>query len=165
MRRTYTRDLWMERIAYTREKMPDVTVATDIIVGFPGETEAQFMQTYDMLGRTKVDKVHLAMYSPRPGTLSARWDDDIPHAEKLRRHQTLEKLQERIATEINSARLGETSEVLVEGRSRGRWTGRSRGNTLVHFDDDRDLTGKLVDVRITRTSPWFLMGEPVGEPR
>ncbi len=55
--------------------------------------------------------------------------------------------------------------MLVEGRSRGRWTGRSRGNTLVHFDDDRDLTGKLVDVRITRTSPWFLMGEPVGEPR
>jgi tRNA-2-methylthio-N6-dimethylallyladenosine synthase len=165
MRRTYTRDLWMERIAYTRERMPDVTVATDIIVGFPGETEAQFMQTYDMLERTKVDKVHLAMYSPRPGTLSARWDDDIPHAEKLRRHQTLEKLQERIATEINAERLGATYEVLVEGTSRGRWTGRTRGNTLVHFDDDRELTGKLVDVRITRTSPWFLMGEPVGAPR
>jgi tRNA-2-methylthio-N6-dimethylallyladenosine synthase len=165
MRRTYTRDLWMERIAYTREKMTGVTVATDIIVGFPGETEAQFMQTYDMLEQTKVDKVHLAMYSPRPGTLSARWDDDIPHEEKLRRHQTLEKLQERIATGINSERLGDTYDVLVEGRSRGRWTGRTRGNTLVHFDDDRDLTGKLVDVRITRTSPWFLMGEPVGDPR
>lgn len=165
MRRTYTRDLWMERIAYTREAMPGVTVATDIIVGFPGETDEQFMQTYDMLERTRVDKVHLAMYSPRPGTLSARWDDDIPHAEKLRRHQTLEKLQERIATDINSERLGQTYEVLVEGKSRGRWTGRSRGNTLVHFDDDRELTGKLVDVRITRTSPWFLMGEPVGEPR
>ena len=165
MRRTYTRDLWMERIDYTREAMPGVTVATDIIVGFPGETDEQFMQTYDMLERTRVDKVHLAMYSPRPGTLSARWDDDIPHAEKLRRHQTLEKLQERIATELNSARLGETYEVLVEGTSRGRWTGRTRGNTLVHFDDDRELTGKLVDVRITRPSPWFLMGEPVGEPR
>jgi tRNA-2-methylthio-N6-dimethylallyladenosine synthase len=165
MRRTYTRDRWMERIAYTREKMPGVTVATDIIVGFPGETEAQFMQTYDMLERTKVDKVHLAMYSPRPGTLSARWDDDIPHEEKLRRHQTLEKLQERVATEINSHRLGDTYEVLVEGTSRGRWTGRTRGNTLVHFDDDRELTGRLVDVRITRTSPWFLIGESVGEPR
>jgi tRNA-2-methylthio-N6-dimethylallyladenosine synthase len=165
MRRTYTRDLWMERIAYTRDKLPGVTVATDIIVGFPGETDDQFMQTYDMLEQTRVDKVHLAMYSPRPGTLSARWDDDIPHAEKLRRHQALEKLQERIATEINSERLGQTYEVMVEGTSRGRWTGRSRGNTLVHFDDDRELTGKLVDVRITRTSPWFLMGEPVGEPR
>ncbi|MDQ4044138.1 MAG: tRNA (N6-isopentenyl adenosine(37)-C2)-methylthiotransferase MiaB [Chloroflexota bacterium] len=165
MRRTYTRDLWMERIEYTRERMPDVTVATDIIVGFPGETEAQFMQTYDMLEHTRVDKVHLAMYSPRPGTLSARWDDDIPHEEKLRRHQMLEKQQERISTELNSRRLGETHEVLVEGKSRGRWTGRTRGNTLVHFDDDRELAGKLVDVKITRTSPWFLIGEPVGTPR
>lgn len=165
MRRTYTRDLWMERIAYTRDQMPGVTVATDVIVGFPGETEAQFMQTYDMLEQTKVDKVHLAMYSPRPGTLSARWDDDIPQEEKLRRHQTLEKQQERIATQLNSKRLGETYEVLVEGKSRNRWTGRTRANTLVHFDDDRELTGKLVDVKITRTSPWFLMGEPVGEPR
>ncbi len=165
MRRTYTRDLWMERIEYTRERMPDVTVATDIIVGFPGETEAQFMQTYDMLEQTRVDKVHLAMYSPRPGTLSARWDDDIPREEKLRRHQMLEKQQERISTELNSRRLGETHEVLVEGKSRGRWTGRTRGNTLVHFDDDRELAGKLVDVKITRTSPWFLIGEPVGTPR
>ncbi|HEV2128127.1 MAG TPA: tRNA (N6-isopentenyl adenosine(37)-C2)-methylthiotransferase MiaB [Thermomicrobiales bacterium] len=165
MRRTYTRDLWMERIAYTRERMPGVTVATDVIVGFPAETEAQFMQTFDMLEQTKVDKVHLAMYSPRPGTLSARWDDDIPHEEKLRRHQMLEKQQERIATDINSRRLGETHEVLVEGKSRGRWTGRTRANTLVHFDDDRELTGNLVDVQITRTSPWFLMGEPVGAPR
>jgi tRNA-2-methylthio-N6-dimethylallyladenosine synthase len=165
MRRTYTRDVWMERIAYTRERMPDATIATDIIVGFPGETDEQFMQTYDMLERTRCDKVHLAMYSPRPGTLSARWDDDVPHEEKWRRHQALEKLQERICTELNAPRLGKSYEVLVEGRQKGRWTGRTRGNTLVHFDDDRDLTGKLVDVRITRTSPWFLMGEPTGVPR
>ncbi len=165
MRRTYTRDLWMERISYTRRQMPEVTVATDIIVGFPGETDEQFMQTYDMLEQTRCDKVHLAMYSPRPGTLSARWDDDIPHEEKHRRHQELERLQERQCTEINSQRLGKSCEVLVEGTSRGRWTGRTRGNTLVHFDDERDLTGKLVDVRITRTSPWFLIGEATGTPR
>jgi len=165
MRRTYTRDGWMERIAYTRAQMPDVTVATDIIVGFPGETEEQFMQTYDMLERTRCDKVHLAMYSPRPGTLSARWEDDVPRAEKFRRHQALEHLQERVCTELNATRLGRTYEVLVEGRSKGRWTGRSRGNTLVHFDSDAELAGKLVDVRITKTSPWYLMGEPVGAPR
>ncbi len=164
MRRTYTRDLWMERIAYTRQQIPDVTVATDIIVGFPGETDEQFMQTYDMLERTHCDKVHLAMYSPRPGTLSARWEDDIPHEEKFRRHQALEKLQERVCTEINAKRNGDVYEVLVEGKSKGRWTGRTRGNTLVHFDDDRDVLGKLVDVRITTTSPWFLLGEPVGIP-
>lgn len=165
MRRTYTRDLWLERIAYTRQQMPDVTVATDIIVGFPGETDEQFQQTYDMLAEARCDKVHLAMYSPRPGTLSARWEDDIPHEEKFRRHQALEELQKVICTEINSKRMGDTYEVLVEGKARGRWSGRTRGNTLVHFDDDRDLFGKLVDVRITHTSPWYLMGEPVGTPR
>jgi tRNA-2-methylthio-N6-dimethylallyladenosine synthase len=104
------------------------------------------------------------MYSPRPGTLSSRWDDDIPRDEKFRRHQALEHLQERICTEINGKRLGKTYEVLVEGRSKGRWTGRTRGNTLVHFDGDRELIGKLVNVMITRTSPWFLIGEPVGSP-
>lgn len=167
MRRTYTRDLWMERIATTREKIPGVTVATDIIVGFPGETEEQFMQTYDMLEQTRVDKVHLAMYSPRPGTLSSRWDDDVPHEEKFRRHQMLEAQQQRICTEINKQRLGDTYEVLVESKEKGRWTGRSRGNNLVHFDDDgvTDVLGKLVDVKITKTSPWYLLGEPVSEPR
>ena len=167
MRRTYTRDLWMERIATTREKVPGVTVATDIIVGFPGETEEQFMQTYDMLEQTRVDKVHLAMYSPRPGTLSARWDDDIPHEEKLRRHNLLEAQQERISTELNEKRLGETYEILVESKEKGRWTGRTRGNTLVHFDDDgvTEVLGKLIDVKITKTSPWYLLGDAVSAPR
>lgn len=162
MRRTYTRDYWQDRIAYTRQQMPGVTVATDIIVGFPGETDAQFQQTYDLLEAVECDKVHLAMYSPRPGTLSARWEDDIPHHEKQARHQALERLQEKIATKRNARRLGDTEQVLVEGISRGRWTGRTRGNTLVHFDDERDVLGKLVDVTITETSPWFLIGQPAG---
>ena len=165
MRRTYSRDYWFDRIQLARERMPEATVATDVIVGFPGETETQFLQTLDLLEQTRCDKVHLAMYSPRPGTLSARWEDDVPLAEKQRRHRELEKLQERIQTEVNAERLGKTYEVLVEGRSKGRWTGRTRGNTLLHFDDERDLNGTLVDVRVTRTSPWFLMGEPVSAPR
>jgi tRNA-2-methylthio-N6-dimethylallyladenosine synthase len=165
MRRTYTRDLWIDRIAYTRSRMPDVTVATDIIVGFPGETDSQFQQTHDLLEEVGCDKVHLAMYSPRPGTLSARWEDDIPHDEKLRRHQALEALQERIVTKRNKERLGKTYEVLVETKGKGRWTGRTRGNTLIHFADDRDLLGKLVDVAVTETGPWFLIGEAIGHPR
>lgn len=167
MRRTYTRDLWLERIATTREKVPDVTVATDIIVGFPGETEEQFMQTYDMLEQARCDKVHLAMYSPRPGTLSSRWEDDVPHDEKWRRHQMLEAQQERICTEINEKRLGDTYEVLVESKEKGRWTGRTRGNTLVHFDDDgtTDVLGHMIDVKITKTTPWYLLGEAVSAPR
>ena len=161
MRRNYTRDYWVDRIELTRERMPNVTIATDVIVGFPGETDAQFMQTYDLLEKARCDKVHLAMYSPRPGTLSARWEDDVPAVEKHRRHRELEKLQERIQTELNEVRFGQTFDVLVEGRSKGRWTGRTRGNTLLHFDDDRELTGQFVDVRVTRTSPWFLIGEPI----
>ena len=165
MRRTYSRDDWKDRIAYTRQAMPSATIATDIIVGFPGETEAQFQQTRDLLEAVRCDKVHLAMYSPRPGTLSARWEDDIPHEEKQRRHRELERLQERIATELNANRLGSTVEVLVETKAKGRWTGRTRENTLVHFDDDRDVLGALVDVKVTQTSPWFLLGESIGLPR
>jgi len=164
MRRTYTRDLWIDRIAYTRDRMPNATVATDVIVGFPGETDAQFQQTFDLLEDVACDKVHLAMYSPRPGTLSARWEDDIPHAEKLRRHQAREALQERLSIQRNHRRMGEIYEVLVESSAKGRWTGRTRGNTLVHFADGRDVLGKLVDVKITQTSPWFLIGEPAGAP-
>jgi tRNA-2-methylthio-N6-dimethylallyladenosine synthase len=165
MRRTYTADLWQDRIAYTRQRMPGVTVATDIIVGFPGETEEQFQHTLDVLEAARCDKVHVAMYSPRPGTLSARWEDDIPHDEKHRRHQAVEQLQERVCTELNAKHLGETVEVLVDKQAKGRWTGRTRGMTLVHFADDRDLMGKLVNVKITDSSPWYLMGEAIGEPR
>lgn len=165
MRRTYSRDYWLDRIGFTRAQMPNATVATDIIVGFPGETDEQFMQTYDLLEQARCEKVHLAMYSPRPGTLSARWEDDIPAAEKHRRHQALEKLQERLQTDIHAPKLGQTFEVLVEGKQKGRWTGRTRGNTLLHFDDNRDLAGKLVDVEVTVTGPWFLLGKAVSAPR
>jgi tRNA-2-methylthio-N6-dimethylallyladenosine synthase len=165
MRRTYTADAWQERIAYTRERMPGVTIATDIIVGFPGETDAQFQNTYDLLEQVGCDKVHVAMYSPRPGTLSARWEDDIPADEKHRRHQAIEHLQERILRERNAARLGEVHEVLIDKQQKGRWSGRTRGNQLLHIEDDRNLLGKIVDARVTRTSPWYLIGEAVGAPR
>ncbi len=127
MRRTYTRDYWLDRIGLTRETMPQATVATDVIVGFPGETEQQFMQTYDLLERARCDKVHLAMYSPRPGTLSARWEDDVPAAEKRRRHQELERLQERSRRKFTRQTAAQVFDVLVEGRAKGRWTGPHPG--------------------------------------
>jgi tRNA-2-methylthio-N6-dimethylallyladenosine synthase len=165
MRRTYTADAWKERIAYTRERMPHVTIATDIIVGFPGESDAQFQNTYDLLADVGCDKVHVAMYSPRPGTLSARWEDDIPPAEKHRRHQAIEGLQERLLRERNAKRSGNTYEVLVDREQKGRWSGRTRGNALVHVDDERNLLGTIVDVEITASSPWYLIGKAVGAPR
>jgi tRNA-2-methylthio-N6-dimethylallyladenosine synthase len=165
MRRTYTTDLWLDRITYARQQMPGLTVATDIIVGFPGETDTQFDNTYRLLEQSHLDKVHVAMYSPRPGTLSARWEDDVPAKVKLERHQAIEKLQERIVHGLNQRRVGDRLEVLVEGKKKGRWSGRSRGNTLVHFDDDRELLGKLVDIEIVGAKTWYLMGRPVGQPR
>lgn len=164
MRRTYTADVWQERIAYTRSRMKDVTIATDIIVGFPGETDAQFENTLGLLDDVGCDKVHVAMYSPRPGTLSARWDDDVPADEKHRRHQAVEFLQEELLRKRNADRIGQTYQVLVDKKQKGKWSGRTRGNCLVHVDDDRDLLGKLIDVRITESSPWYLIGEAVGAP-
>lgn len=161
MRRTYTNEHYRERIALIRATIPDVTLATDIIVGFPGETDAQFQHTLDLLRDIEFDKVHVAMYSPRPGTLSARWEDDIPPAVKHARHQAVERLQESVSARKLRARLGRTEEVLVDGFAKGRWRGRTRGNTLVFFDASGDWLGRLVQVRITEAMTWYLLGEPI----
>src|SRR5687768_2862057 len=113
MRRTYSADLWRQRIAYARQRLPGLTVATDIIVGFPGESALQYDTTLRLPAETACNKLHFAMYSPRPGTLSAGWKDNIPADEKHRRHQAVESLQERLLTERNRGRIGEEHEVLV----------------------------------------------------
>ncbi len=159
MRRTYTVDYYRERIDFIRETIPGVTLATDIIVGFPGETAEQFENTLKLLSEIRFDKVHVAMYSPRPGTLSNRWEDEVPHAEKKRRHRAVEDLQRRVCTERNQRFVGQELEVLVDGFSKGRWRGRSRGNTLVFFDAPGDWKGRFVNVRITESSPWYLLGD------
>ena len=165
MRRTYTVDYYRERIDFVRRTIPGVTVATDIIVGFPGESEQQFDNTLQLLQDLRCEKVHVAMYSPRPRTLSARWEDDIPRAEKKRRHRAVEDLQRAMSLKRNSGYVGQTLQVLVDGMSKGRWRGRSRGNTLVFFDSPVDWKGTLVDVRITESTAWYLLGEPVAAHR
>ncbi|GBD11737.1 tRNA-2-methylthio-N(6)-dimethylallyladenosine synthase [bacterium HR23] len=167
MRRGYTRDDYLRLIERIRSAIPDVALSTDVIVGFCGETEAQFRRTLDLLAEVRFDKVHIAPYSPRPGTIaSRRMEDDVPPEEKRRRVQEAERLQERIAGEINARYLGKTVEVLVDGRERGKWRGRTTTDKLVFFPDgERDYMGKLVEVRITRASPWALQGEPVGAGR
>ena len=105
------------------------------------------------------------MYSPIPGTLSARWEDDVPSDVKHARHGAVEELQERLCSARNAARIGQQLEVLIDSKNKGRWGGRSRGNTLVHVADERHLLGSIVDVRITQSSPWYLIGEVVGSPR
>jgi len=159
MRRGYVVNHYRQLIGRLRERMPEIGLSTDVIVGFPGETDTQFEHTLDMLDEFRFDVVHVAMYSPRPGTVAAtEMTDDVPREEKRRRLHAVEDLQKRIATEINARYLGRTVDVLVEGTARDRWYGRTRTNKLVHFEDARPLAGEVVDVEITSTEPWYLEG-------
>jgi tRNA-2-methylthio-N6-dimethylallyladenosine synthase len=159
MKRGYTQADYRHLIARIRDRVPDVAIHTDIIVGFPGETEEQFMETYHLLEELRIDKAHLAMYSPRPNTLSARtMPDDIPPEEKLRRLHLLDDLQRQIVGEINSRYLGRTVEILVEDEHRGKWRGRTPQNKLVFFEHGADWRGKLVNVEIIWTGPYSMQG-------
>jgi len=160
MLRRYTIAQYRELVAKIRERIPNVALATDVIVGFPGETEKQFMNTYDLLRKIRFDVVHVAAYSPRPGTAASRLPDDVPPREKERRRKAVEELQEQIAAEINALLLGQTVEMLVEGRHKGKWRGRTRTNKLVFFEDEEDWRGKLAQVQITWTGPWSMQGSP-----
>lgn len=159
MKRGYTREEYRTLIHRVREIIPDAAIHCDVIVGFPGETAEQFQETYDILAELRLDKIHLARYSPRPGTVSTRrMIDDVPDEEKRRRFQLLEALQKEILLEKMRRHLGETVEVLVEERDKGRWRGRTPHNKLVFFDDPRELRGHLVQVEITHTGPWSMSG-------
>jgi tRNA-2-methylthio-N6-dimethylallyladenosine synthase len=159
MRRGYTIEDYKQLINEIRSEIPDVGLVSDIIVGFPSESEAQFQQTVNLLTELRFDAVHIAAYSPRPGTIAAReLVDDVPQGEKKRRLAILERLQENIVTEINAGLKGKTVEVLVEGRQKGKWYGRTGTDKLVFFSDNANYMGKLINLRIELTSPWSLQG-------
>jgi tRNA-2-methylthio-N6-dimethylallyladenosine synthase len=160
MGRGYTAAAYRDLVARIRTSMPGAGLATDVIVGFPGETETQYQATYRLLEELRFDMVHVAAYSPRPGTPAERLVDDVLPEKKERRRSAVDQLQERIVGEINAQLLGQAVEVLVEGRHKGKWRGRTRTNKLVFFDvGDQDRTGQLVTVRITRTGPWSMQGQ------
>ncbi len=139
-----------------------MSIATDIIVGFPGETDTQFQNTYDLLAELKLDVVHLARYSPRIGTLSERsMPDDVSAAEKWRRFRAIEKLQESIVRDIHATYLDQTVEVLFEDKVKKRWRGRTPTNKLVFVETDAELRGRILPVKITWTGPWSMLGELV----
>lgn len=159
MRRGYTAEQYRRLIERIRARIPGVSIATDIIVGFPGESEAQFQNTVDLLAELKLDVAHLARYSPRKGTVSARrMADDVPEDEKMRRFRLLENLQEGIATDIHARHLGQTVEVLFEDQVKGRWKGRTPTNKLVFVEHPVDLRGQIAPVEITWTGPWSMQG-------
>jgi tRNA-2-methylthio-N6-dimethylallyladenosine synthase len=161
MGRNYSVAEYCHLVASIREQVPGCSIATDVIVGFPREEQEQFRCTYDLLASLRFDAVHIAKYSPRPGTPAARLADDVPTEEKERRRALLEALQTQIAGEINANLQGSTVEVLVEERRRGRWKGRTTTNKLVFFQDTADWRGRRATVQITWTGPWSMQGQVI----
>lgn len=163
MRRRHTRDEYLDLVAQLRAEVPGLSLSTDVIVGFPGETEADFDQTMDLVRRVRYHSMYSFKYSPRPNTLaSKRLADDVPEAEKTHRILALQALQRDIQGEHFRAAIGRTETVLVDSRSRRReWelSGRTSGNTIVNFPGPSAWFGRLVPVRITEAMPNSLRGE------
>ena len=160
MRRGYTGGQYLRLVEKIRASIPDIALATDVIVGFPGETAQQFDRTMDILKTVRFDTVHVAIYSPRQGTLAAKeYPDIVPADEKKARLVAIEKLQEEVVSAINARLVGTAVEVLVEGNKKGKWYGRTRTDKLVFFRDAADWQGKTVMVKVTRAGAWSLQGD------
>ncbi len=160
MKRGYTNAAYRALVARIRQVIPQVSIATDIIVGFPGETAAQFQQTYDLLADLRLDVAHLARYSARPNTVATRrLSDDVADEEKVRRFRLLEDLQTQVAADINAQYRGRAVEVLVEELHKGKWKGRTRTNKLVFFEAPGEYQGRTVTVTVTHSSAWSLQAQ------
>ena len=159
MNRHYTVDHYRSLIREMREKVPGIAISTDLIVGFPGETDGQFLNSLHAIEELRFDVVHTAMYSPRSGTkAAAEFADDVSDEVKKQRLSQVESLQETIATEINTGLIGTNMEILVEGEKDSKWYGRTYSDKLVFFSGQHDLLGKLVKVEVVSASPWALRG-------
>ncbi len=159
MRRGYTNAEYRAIVEKIRLRVPNVSMSTDLIVGFCGETDEQFGRTLEMVKDIRFDKVHSAAYSTREGTIAdRRFEDDVPAAEKKARLRAIDEAQAAIQAEINSEMLGSAVEVLVEDVRKGKAYGRSRNDKLVYIPDAKDRVGEVIPVKIDRTGPWSLQG-------
>jgi tRNA-2-methylthio-N6-dimethylallyladenosine synthase len=162
MNRRYTREKFLEVIRKVRAKRPDIGLGTDIIVGFCGETEAQFEDTVSMYKEADFDVSYTAMYSPRSGTAAYKaFKDDVPRLEKKRRWLKLQGVMEETVLRKNQAYLGKTVEVLVDAWDHGVASGQSREMKLTRFNSAEDLRGATARVKVTKAFEWMLSGEPV----
>jgi tRNA-2-methylthio-N6-dimethylallyladenosine synthase len=167
MDRLYTRDEYMRRIDWLKSSRRNVAITTDIIVGFPGETEEDFQQTLALLDEVEYDSLFSFKYSPRPNTAALKLSDHIPEEEKTRRIMIVQERQRAIQIRRNSETIGSVQEVLVEGKNQalGQWIGRTSQNRTLNFahaaSDDENLVGRYLPVRVTRAGPNSLVGESV----
>jgi tRNA-2-methylthio-N6-dimethylallyladenosine synthase len=166
MQRLYTRDQYMERVAWMRAARRDISITSDIIVGFPGETEADFDQTLSLLREVQYDAIFSFKYSPRPNTPSLKLGDVIPDEEKVRRLTILQDTQREIQRDTYRKHMGQIIEVLVEGKNEARkqWVGRTSQNKTLNFSVSEEVVpslGSYVSVLTTVTFPNSLLGEMV----
>ncbi|MCZ6875794.1 MAG: tRNA (N6-isopentenyl adenosine(37)-C2)-methylthiotransferase MiaB [bacterium] len=167
MRRGYTAQDYLDLIADLRRAVPDIALSTDVIVGFPSETEEDFLATRRMLEQVRFDSIFLFNYSERPGTVAPNLPDQVPHEVKQRRFEGLINMQRRIALGANLPYEGQTVEILVEGPSKknpDKLTGRTRTNKIINFPGDQALIGQLTPVRVTRAGLYALDGETATAP-
>ncbi len=166
MGRGYTREHYIELTDYIKKEIPGASITTDIIVGYPGETESDFNDTIDLLQRVQFDSAFTFIYSKRSGTPAAEMEEQVDEATKKERINQLISVQQDISQQKNLHLQGETVEVLVEGVSKNNeemMTGRTRTDKVVHFPGDKNLIGKLVDIEINKAHSWTLHGEMVAE--
>ncbi|MCH7944950.1 MAG: TRAM domain-containing protein [Armatimonadetes bacterium] len=160
MRRGYTRAQYLEKVSEVRETVPGVTLTTDLIVGFPGETDEEFGRSVQLLEEVWFDKVHSAAYSERPGTYASRKiADNLSREVKKDRLRIVSEAQERIQASRNADLVGQEFDILVDGKTRGSLRGRTRGDKLVYITGGRPALGETVKVTITGFSPWSLEGD------
>ena len=163
MRRRYTRESYLDLVATLRDMVPGIVLTTDMIVGFPGETDADFEETLSLTRAVRYESMYSFKYSPRPNTLAQkRYPEDVPDSEKTRRIVALQALQRDIQVELHEAEVGSIASVLVDSVSRRReWelSGRTFGNTVVNFPGPRAWLGETVAVRVTRAGAYSLAGE------
>lgn len=160
MNRKYTKEQFLD-VAMKLKKIPDVSISTDIIVGFPNETEEEFLDTLDVVSKVKFDQIYMFIYSPREGTVAAKMEDHVTYEEKVNRLERLKKLYEDILPSLNKEMIGKTYKVLVEGKSKNNdllYTGRSSQNKVVIFEANDSLIGKVVDIKIDSEHLWYLKG-------
>ncbi len=161
MARGYNVDFYRRMVDKIRTRIPEAAITSDLIVGFPGETQNEFMNTVSLVEEIGFDSCITAAYSPRPHTPAANWEEQVPEEEKYERLRFLNSVISDISHKINKLYLGRTVEVLVEGRSTrsvDRLMGRTRTNKIVNFEGGEELIGKLVDVSIETANPWALRG-------
>ncbi len=162
MNRNYSYDQYKSIVDELRVKVPAMSFSTDIIVGFPGETEIQFSNTYNAIREIRYDAVHVAAYSPREQTAASKnYEDDVLYEIKQQRLHQIEQLQKAMLTEINNSLLNSTVEILVEGKKGIKWYGRTYNDKLVFIESGEDLFGELVRVKISTVTPWSLQGSIV----